>query len=43
LPDAKQLTTVFGKIEELLDEYALTGKNSVPPSKRETSLEIETR
>lgn len=26
LPDAKQLTAVFAKIEELLDEYAINGK-----------------
>jgi alanine-synthesizing transaminase len=31
LPDAKQLTSVFAKIEELLDEYAVNGKTSVPP------------
>lgn len=31
LPDAQQLRTVFAKIEELLEEYALENKNSVPP------------
>jgi alanine-synthesizing transaminase len=31
LPDAKQLTTVFSKIEELLDEYATNGRPSLSP------------
>jgi alanine-synthesizing transaminase len=31
LPDAKQLTTVFTKIEELLDEYATNGRPSLSP------------
>lgn len=31
LPDAKQLTTVFSKIEELLDEYAINGRPSLAP------------